>query len=463
MEKKKLGIRMWLFLILVGFVGQLAWAIENMYLNTYITYINFSAPVGEMFDYSLFIALTTALSAVVATITTILMGVLTDKIGHKRLFISIGYILWGLSTASFGLFNVNSSSKILPLAMVSSMAATMVIVIDCVMTFFGSTANDASFNSYVTKNIPSEHKGKVEGVLSILPLVAMLIIFVALNGLTIDSAPGVHDAKWDIFFYLIGAIVLIMGIVSFFLIPKEEEKKKDEPYLRMLLTGFKPKTIKENKKLYLILLVYFVFATASNVFFPYLMVYLERTCLIPNTADSGILTPFAIVMAVALLLGSVLSVILGFLSDKVGKNRMIIPTLAVYGLGILLMFFIPMIGNDGEWLRTFYAALAGLVMITGYVGVPTIVNALVRENIPSTEEGTFMGVRMLFVVALPMCIGPFIGDAFNSAFGSTYTDSFGQTAVVPSEYGYLMGLGMLFLTIIPLIFYFKASKKEVKE
>ena len=30
MKTKKLGIRMWLFLILVGFVGQLAWAIENM-------------------------------------------------------------------------------------------------------------------------------------------------------------------------------------------------------------------------------------------------------------------------------------------------------------------------------------------------------------------------------------------------------------------------------------------------
>ena len=56
MKTKKLGIRMWLFLILVGFVGQLAWAIENMYLNTYITYINFSAPASERFDYSLFIA-----------------------------------------------------------------------------------------------------------------------------------------------------------------------------------------------------------------------------------------------------------------------------------------------------------------------------------------------------------------------------------------------------------------------
>ena len=133
-KRERIGVRMWMFLILVGFVGQLAWAIENMYLNTYITYINFSAPAGERFDYSLYIALTTAFSAVVATLTTIFMGALTDKVGHKKYFISIGYILWGFATASFGLFNVNSKNEIIPLAMVSSMAAIMVIIIDCVMT-----------------------------------------------------------------------------------------------------------------------------------------------------------------------------------------------------------------------------------------------------------------------------------------------------------------------------------------
>ena len=89
-KRERIGVRMWMFLILVGFVGQLAWAIENMYLNTYITYINFSAPAGERFDYSLYIALTTAFSAVVATLTTIFMGALTDKVGHKKYFISIG-------------------------------------------------------------------------------------------------------------------------------------------------------------------------------------------------------------------------------------------------------------------------------------------------------------------------------------------------------------------------------------
>ena len=81
-KENSLGIRMWLFVILIGFAGQMAWSIENMYLNTYIAYLNFSSPAGQGIEnYSTIIAITTAASAIVATLTTILMGALTDKVG----------------------------------------------------------------------------------------------------------------------------------------------------------------------------------------------------------------------------------------------------------------------------------------------------------------------------------------------------------------------------------------------
>ena len=88
MKPKGISLRRWFFLVLVGLVGQLAWSLENRYLNTFITYLNFSSPASQRFDYSLYIALTTALSAIVATFTTIFIGTLTDKFGHRREFIS---------------------------------------------------------------------------------------------------------------------------------------------------------------------------------------------------------------------------------------------------------------------------------------------------------------------------------------------------------------------------------------
>jgi len=451
---------MWLFLILVGLAGQLAWALENMYLNTYITYLNFSAPPGENFDYSFDIALTTALSAVVATLTTLLMGTLSDKVGKRKLFIAVGYLLWGLATAAFGLFNVNSKRELLPVALSSSSAALGVLVLDSVMTFFGSTANDAAFNSYVTKNVKPENKGKVEGVLSVLPLVAMLVLFVGFNGLTTDSAKGANDARWDLFFYLLGGIVSLIGLFSFFLVPKEEEQKSEASYGKLLLDGFRPSSVKKNPLLYWIFLIYFLYAVSCQVFFPYLLVYLERTCGIANTGTG--LTPFALVMAVSLLVGSVLSVLLGFLSDRFGKNRLIVPTFVLFALGILLMYFIPQVSSEGSTARTAYSMVSGTILILGYVGVPTVVNALLRQYVPEGEEGSYMGVRMVFVVALPMVIGPFLGDGLNRAYGSQVENPSypGVMITVPSAYGYLLALGILALVVVPLVFYFRAVKRS---
>lgn len=453
-KKENVGIRMWLVIIFVGLAGQFAWAIENMYLNTYITYLNFSAPQGQGFDYSTYIAITTALSAVMATLTTIFMGALTDKVGKRKLFVSLGYIIWGVATASFGLCDVTSSSALIPLSMSASMAAILVIVIDCVMTFFGSTANDAAFNSYITSNVSEKNKSKVEGVLSVLPLIAMLAIFVGLNGLTTSG-------HWDLFFYIVGGIVLVVGFLSLLLIPKEQKtEQKKENIFSLLIYGFKPSTIKKNPTLYLTLVVYFIYAVSCQVFFPYLMVYIERTCNILNSGD-GLLTPFACVMAIALLGGSLGSVLLGFAADKKGKSTIILPSLLIFFIGVLLMFFIPFFESDG--FRTFYSALSALIMIFGYVGVPTIVNALVRQYIPEGKEGAFMGVRMIFVVALPMVIGPFIGNALNAAYGVSYIDpTYQTTGTVPSNYGYLVACIILLLAIVPSILLIKKVRKDEK-
>jgi MFS family permease len=124
------------------------------------------------------------------------------------------------------------------------------------------------------------------------------------------------------------------------------------------------------------------------------------------------------------------------------------------------MYFIPSFGASTG--KTVYASIAGLVMILGYVAVPTIVNALVRQYIPKGEEGSFMGIRMLFVVALPMCIGPFIGNGFNQAYGESYEGDYSVVGKTPSKFGYLMALAVLVLALIPTYFYLKEQKKGTK-
>ncbi len=44
------------------------------------------------------------------------------------------------------------------------LAIGMAILFDCVMTFFGSTANDAALNAYITDVTTNENRGRVMGV-----------------------------------------------------------------------------------------------------------------------------------------------------------------------------------------------------------------------------------------------------------------------------------------------------------
>ena len=98
MQKTKLGGRFWLALTVFSLVGQVAWVVENMYFNVFI-YKMFHATAAQ-------ISLMVAASAVVATLTTILIGALSDRVGRRKIFICVGYLLWGISILSFALIPV---------------------------------------------------------------------------------------------------------------------------------------------------------------------------------------------------------------------------------------------------------------------------------------------------------------------------------------------------------------------
>ena len=100
---KKLGARVWVSLLLIGLAGQFAWTIENMYFNVFL-YNTISTDPN-------YIAAMVAASAAVATLTTLCMGALSDRMGRRKAFICVGYILWGLSTLAFGYITVEDAAR----------------------------------------------------------------------------------------------------------------------------------------------------------------------------------------------------------------------------------------------------------------------------------------------------------------------------------------------------------------
>ena len=438
--KNKLGIRKWLTFILAGFVGQLAWAIENNYFNVYV--------YDCTKNYSFITAMVIA-SAATATITTLLMGAVSDRLGKRKALISVGYIMWGLSILFFAFLDPSSSFNLVANSVFLS--GTMIVIMDCVMTFFGSTANDAAFNALVTDNTTENNRAKVESVLSVLPLLALIAVIVV-AGAFVDVPVG--DPKhWDIFFYIFGGITLVIGIVSIFLTPKDVcVPNKQDNYWANTIYGFRPKVVKANPILYITLIAFMVFNIGLQVFMPYFILYVQNVLGIVDN-------DFTISLGIVLLGASAITVIFGLFMDKIGKNKIMIPTLIVGAVGGAIIFFIPAMTGVGTQIGLI---IGGIILMTGYLISTAVLGAKVRDYTPEKEVGLFQGVRMLFTVLVPMIIGPLIGRGLCYFGGTPYQNEFDQTVYPPNKWLFLV-TGIIFaLAIIPVIWMIRTEKKIKK-
>lgn len=415
---KKIDAIKWLGIVLIGLFGQFAWTIENMYFNVFL-YNTISTDPG-------YIAAMVGWSAAAATVTTLLMGALSDRLGRRKIFIVLGYLLWGLSTGIFGFISVENIHGLFPALNAGTAAAVAVVVMDCVMTFFGSTANDAAFNAYITDITVSENRGRVESVLAILPLISMLVIFGAFDPLT-------QQGRWKDFFGIFGIAVSLVGLAAVFLIKDEPElRPRRDGYIKNLLYGLKPTVVKENPELYLSFAAFCLFSVAVQVFFPYLIIYIQNFL--------GI-TDYAIILGVVLILASLVSLVSGRFIDKMGKLVFAFPAALIMLLGLGGMYFVR--GAVG-------VMAAGTVMMGGYMMVSAALSANIRDWTPADKAGHFQGIRMIFAVLLPMVIGPAIGAAVIRGSDSTYVE-LGQVKTVPTPEIYLAAAAVLILTVIPVI------------
>ena len=405
-----------LFLIIIlGFIGQLAWMLENMYLNVYL--------YNELGGNSNDIAMMVALSAITATVTTIVMGSLSDRIGKRKLLIVIGYLIWGLSVVGFAFITLENTLKLFPAFNIVTTTVWVMIIWDCVMTFLGSTANDAAFNAWITDITVSDERGKVESILAILPLLAMLLIFGLLDPLT-------KQGKWGIFFNVIGILVFIGGLIALIFMKDTKIVKSDYSLKDTISYGFKLDTIKENKNLYLSFVLLLIVSIATQIWMPYLIIYIQKTLMIED---------YALILGVVLIVSSIISVMLGRFIDKYGKIRWIIIGLIIQSFGLFGMYLvkdvIPLI-------------FVGIVLMAGNMLLTAISNGLVRDYTPVFMSGRFQGVRMIFGVMLPMIIGPFIGSLIIGTSNLTY-EELGVIKQIPTSLIFLASIFVLFFIFIP--------------
>ncbi len=444
--EKKMSKKLWFNILLFSLMGQVAWNVENMYFNTFLynsVYAGASqAAVEGTMPVVTAISRMVALSAITAVVTTFIMGTLSDKLKNRKLFISGGYVAWGFVTALFGFISRDNIAAVFGLTdeiKILTLTVWSVIIMDCIMTFTGSTSNDSAFNAWVTDVTTPSVRPKVEVAFSILPVVAMGLV------MGVGTLAQSGTISYSVFFISLGAFVMLCGVAGFFLIeePKHRVSADDNiNYFKSLVYGFNPKVIKENSRLYLALLALCCSSIATQVFFPYLLTYLQYVIL-PASADVQYLSVGVIV---PVLISVVLAVVIFvFLIKFVNKNKKLTMIICV------VIFAMTLAGLNFSHNIVMVAVFA-LPLLPAMFIFSVHISASVRDFTPVGKAGMFQGVRMIFAVLLPMIIGPALGEraCLNSAV--EYLDEYGVTQVVPSSSMFAYAAVVTACTIIPLIF-----------
>ena len=380
------GGRVWFSAVFFGLVGQVAWVVENMYFATFAQDV-FSASGRADMSY-LVTTLMVIFSAVTATVTTVAVGGWCDRVGKRKPFVAVGYILWGLTIMLFATIPMRvQAARILPVAV-------LLVVFDCVMTVAGSSSNDAAFNAWVADNTKPSNRGRVNSVLSVLPVFAVVIVFIGLGGLY-DPAKDTNS----LFFIVLGIIPILAGLVALFVLKDAQGLQPDRRggTLSGFLYGFRPSVVRGNPMLYICLCAACLIGIAQQTFFSYLINFL---CITLGLGDG-----FVVPMAVIIVLSAAFCGGMGALSDKFGRRRFSLPLLFVTVAGILSFWLLQYLNGAG---KTVVIYLGGTLMMGGILSLTGSFSATFQDHIPAGCEGRYQGVRMCFMVLIPMIVGPVI-------------------------------------------------------
>lgn len=415
----------WTALILFGFIGQIAWAIENMEFNIFL----FNEIGGTSDD----IARMVAWSALVSTVATLAMGIISDRLRKRKGFLCWGYIFWGILTAAFSLLSRTNTAHLWPTLTageVLTRTVSLVILMDCLMSFFGSMANDAGFNTWVTEITPSFQRAQVEGVLNVFPLLALLVV---------AGIAGVLVARfgWTMFFVSTGILVSLCGAIGLWIVEEPEPVQAEEmTTISSVFYGFRPSVMRENKEYYTLLGTLCLFNCSVQIFMPYLLIYLEKTL----GFDAG---TYSLVMAVVIIAASVCSILIGKIGMNTDRNKLTRLGLGFYGIGLL----------GASLMQTpLLFVLAGTIMMSGYVTVLTFLMSALRDTTPKEHVGMFQGIRLIATVLIPMLIGPYIGAfVIAHSHSGVYTNSYGEIVSLPVPAVFVAAALFGLLVFLPLL------------
>lgn len=457
-NKAQPTVRIWIAIALFMLMGSIAGNTESMFLGLFLDNTVFeNGPMGASITLTDAVNLIVSLGAVVSCGTAFFMGTLSEKFKNRKVFISVGYIVWGIVMLTCSVVSNDNARKILGInetAKVITVTTLMIVAFSLVLTFLRSTS-DTVYNSWITDVSTPKISTIIEVLFTVMSFVATAIITLLVARAEIDS-----NMEYSSIFVILGILAIGAGCMGFFLIKEPEKFEKTEKTEVVsqadALYGLRPSVIKEHSNLYLMLSSGCLFNCACQVFLPYFFIYITSVIIpAPENKELNLRMPVVIILLImAATIGFMLVMILMKAYSK-HKALSFIPSVICLIIGFLVLSSTK---NVFGFVMGFAPAFVGYVIIMIQFG------ATVRDNIPQDKVGLFQGVRTLFLFLIPLVVGPTLGNIAAKNSNIKYQASNYSEKLLPTEDMFLYSAVIATLIFIPMIaFLIKDHKKSLKE
>ncbi|MFA6866517.1 MAG: MFS transporter [Clostridia bacterium] len=422
-NENKISTKNWVIIWIAGLAGQLCWNIENQWFNTFV-YAKI-APNPSIISWMV------AVSAILTTLATFLLGTLSDRKGKRRPFIALGYIFWGVFTIAFGALEFLPKNNIILLGV-------FVVLVDGVMSFFGSFGSDAGLNPWTTDISNEKNRGGIGGAIAVQPVIATIV-----GSIGFGYIIGAVD--YFGFFIIMGVFIALIGIYCLFAVkeaPDLKPNKDPKGYWHQFASAFNFKIFRENKMLLWTLITFAAFFISFDIYFPHILNYFIYTKGY-SVGNAGLIFGIGLLVAIP-------TTLLASKFINKGKFAVVLSISVIVNIIGLLVITIPNI----------VTLVIGIFFVgAGYMCVYQTLTVMVKNSYPVEQRAQFEGLRLLFFVCIPMVIGPAIASPLIKATGLPMTNEYGESGFAPSNALLYVSAAMALLTFIPIYFANKEQKK----
>lgn len=423
----KISRRNWALIWILGMAGQICWNIENSWFNNFV--YDRIAPDPSIVSWMV------GVSAAVTTFCTFFVGTWSDRVGRRKPFICAGYILWGVFTFLFGVTDRLPKDPLI-------VAAVAVVAADAVMSFFGSVGNDSGFSAWTTDISDESNRGKLGGVLAVMP------VFATIFGAVV-SGVLITRMGFFAFFALMGALVAAIGVLGFFTLedaPTLAPKRDERGFFHQFMEVFNWRTVRGNRELFWVFLVMSVYFIGFNVYFPYITIYFVN--YLGYDYDMT-----GVIQGVGLLAASLTTIPAARFIDRGRPAEVILVALGFNTAGLLLVSF-------SQALPVLLVGVFGAGV--GYILVLQSLTAWMKNLYPEKQRGQFEGIKQIFFVCVPMIVGPAIATQVINRLGVEMVVN-GEPGMVPAPNLFAISAALTALTLFPLLVARGLSRRRVRE